>query len=183
VIDSSDAGVADATGRGLVALKGNATSISVLEEANARAASAVVVAVNRDDTAVLVTLTVRQLNPGAYVVGAVREQENALLLRQSGANLVVTSSGAAGRLLGLGTLVPAAVSVLEDLLSSGQGLDVAERAVSAAEAGPLPQLMVHEPVLAVVRNGTVLTYDAPEAQTVREGDRLLYVKSNPAQTP
>lgn len=182
VIDSSDAGVADATAKGLVAVKGNATSLSVLEQANARAASAVVVAVNRDDTAVLVTLTVRQLNPDAYVVGAVREQENALLLRQSGANLVVTSSGAAGRLLGLGTLAPSAVNVLEDLLSSGQGLDLAERAVSAAEAGPLTELMVREPVLAVVRNGTVLRYDEPDAQTVRQGDRLLYVKSNPVET-
>ena len=99
VIDSSDAEVADATARGLVAVRGNATSLSVLEQANARTAAAVVVAVNRDDTAVLVTLTVRQLNTTAFLVGAVRERENSSLLKQSGANLVITSSGAAGRMI------------------------------------------------------------------------------------
>ena len=39
-----------------------------------------IVAVNRDDTAVLTTLTVRQLAPSITVVAAVRESENADLL-------------------------------------------------------------------------------------------------------
>ena len=47
---------------------------------------------DRDDSAILVMLTVRQLNPSAHVVVAVREEDNASLLRQSGANAVVTSS-------------------------------------------------------------------------------------------
>ena len=179
VIDSTDAAVADATARGLVAVRGNATSVSVLEQANARTAAAVVVAVNRDDTAVLVTLTVRQLNTTAYVVGAVREHENSTLLKQSGANLVITSSGAAGRMIGLSTQAPRAVSIVEDLLSSGHGLDVAERPVAPDEAGPLAELMVRQPVLAVVRDGSVRTYDDPEVQTVRAGDHLVYVKSHP----
>ena len=179
VIDSTDAAVADATARGLVAVRGNATSVSVLEQANARTAAAVVVAVNRDDTAVLVTLTVRQLNTTAYVVGAVREHENSTLLKQSGANLVITSSGAAGRMIGLSTQAPRAVGIVEDLLSSGHGLDVAERPVAPDEAGPLAELMVRQPVLAVVRDGNVRTYDDPDVQTVRAGDHLVYVKSHP----
>lgn len=182
VIDSSDAAVADATARGLVAVRGNATSVSVLEQANARAAAAVVVAVNRDDTAVLVTLTVRQLNASAFVVGAVRERENSALLSQSGANLVITSSGAAGRMIGLSTQAPRAVAIVEDLLSSGYGLDVAERPVESSETGPLADLMVRQPVLAVVRDGRVRTYDDPEVQTVRAGDHLVYVKSHPAES-
>jgi voltage-gated potassium channel len=180
VIDSADLTVAEATAQGLVAVRGNATSAVVLEQAGIRTASSVIVAVNRDDTAVLITLTVRQLNAQAYVVGAVREVENAGLLEQGGASLVVTSSGAAGRLLGLGTLAPRAVSVLEDLLSSGKGLDVAERPVAPEELGPLSALMQRMPVLAVVRNGAVLKYDDPAAQELHGGDRILYVKSNPA---
>ena len=180
VIDSGEESVAEATSRGLVAVKGNATSTAVLEEAGIRTAASVVVAVNRDDTAVLLTLTVRQLNPHAYVVVAVREQENAGLLEQGGANLVVTSSGAAGRLLGLATRAPRAVSVLEDLLSSGKGLDVAERLVTPEEIGPLAEVMHHLPVLAVVRNGAVLKYDDPAARELNAADRILYVKSHPA---
>ena len=55
----------------------------------------------KDDAAVLVTLTVRRHNPSAYVVAAVRESENAPLLREGGANGVVVSSEAAGCLLGV----------------------------------------------------------------------------------
>ena len=68
----------------------------------------------------LATLTVRQLNPDAYVVVAVREADNVPLVRQSGADAVVTSSEAVGRLLGLSTLSPTLGAVLEDLLTYGE---------------------------------------------------------------
>ncbi|WP_341350831.1 hypothetical protein [Nocardioides convexus] len=55
------------------------------------------------------------------------EQENAPLMRQSGADSVITSSDAVGRLLGLSTLSPTLGSVMEDLLTYGEGLEVAER--------------------------------------------------------
>ena len=51
-------------------------------------ASSVVVAVDRDDAAVLVTLTARELNERATIVAAVREEENVHLLHQSGADSV-----------------------------------------------------------------------------------------------
>ena len=58
-----------------------------------------------------------------------RETENAHLLEQGGADSVVVSSGAAGRLLGHAVRSPRVVQVLEDLLSVGEGLDVVEREV------------------------------------------------------
>ncbi len=179
VIDQTDSHAADATAQGLVAVKGNATSATVLEQAGIRTAASVIVAVDRDDTAVLITLTARQLNPRVYLVAAARELENASLLKQGGANLVVTSSGAAGRLLGLGTQAPRVVGVLEDLLSAGHGLDVAERAITADEVGPLSAVRARVPVLGVVRDETMLRFDDAGCQNLREGDRLVYVKSNP----
>ena len=181
-IDPTGNGCADAATEGLVAVQGNATSVAVLEQANIRSAAYVVVAVDRDDTAVLITLTVRQLNDHAYVVAAVREEENAGLLEHGGADLVVTSSAAAGRLLGLGTLAPRAVRVVEDLMSTGQGLDVAERTVLPEEVGSLAQVKLRMPVLAVVRDDRVLMFDDDEAQELRPGDKLLYVESNSAAT-
>jgi voltage-gated potassium channel len=142
----------------------------------------VIVAVDRDDTAVLITLTARQLNTEAYVVAAVREAENASLLEQGGANLVITTSAAAGRLLGLGTVAPRAVRLLEDLMSTGEGLDVDERQISPEEAGPLSQVKLRVPVLGVVRDGRILLYDDEEAQELRPGDRVLYVKSHPRES-
>ena len=75
----------------------------MLRVAGVPRARAVVVAANRDDSAVLVTLTARELAPKAQIVAAVREAENVHLLRQSGANQVVVSGETAGRLLGMAT--------------------------------------------------------------------------------
>ena len=97
-----------------------------------------IITLDRDDSAILVTLTVRQLNPSAHVVVAVREEDNASLLRQSGANAVITSSEAVGRLLGLSAVSPNLGTVIEDLLSSREGLEVGERQVTREEVGLNP---------------------------------------------
>jgi voltage-gated potassium channel len=148
----------------------------VLREAEIDKARAVVVAVNRDDTAVLTTLTVRQLAPEVTIVAAVREAENADLLTQSGADSVITSSDAAGRLLGLATGSPSTVALVEDLIAFGQGLDLVERAVRPEEVGGSPRA-VDTPVLAVVRGGRNRPYDDPEVAQLQPGDRLIYVSS------
>lgn len=101
VIDPDPRALEDAQAQGLAAIGGNAARTDVLQAAGIREARAVVVAPDRDDTAVLMTLTARELNPRATIVAAAREEENAHLLRQSGADSVIKSSGAAGRLMGL----------------------------------------------------------------------------------
>ena len=118
----------------------SAAAQEVLEEAGIRDARTVIVAVDRDDSAVLVTLTARELNPTATIVASVREEENVHLLHQSGADGVITSSAAAGRLLGLSSETPQVTEVLEDLLTVGAGLDIHERELgtrgAAAEHTP-----------------------------------------------
>jgi voltage-gated potassium channel len=107
----------------------------------------------------------------------VREEQNAHLLRQSGANSVITSSDAAGRLLGVATQSPGVVEVLEDLLTVGQGLDLVEKAVGEAEAGPLEKVQRRDPVLAVIRAGRTMRFDDPDAQQLQAGDRLVCLSS------
>ena len=94
-----------------------------------------IVATDRDDAAVLVTLTARELDPDATIVAAAREAENVHLLKQSGADSVILSSAAAGRLLGQAVHSPQTVEVLEDLLSVGSGIDLVEREVGAGGGG------------------------------------------------
>jgi voltage-gated potassium channel len=127
---------------------------------------------------VLSTLNVRQLNPEAYVVAAVREADNVELVRQSGADSVVTSSDAVGRLLGLSTLSPTLGSVMEDLLTYGEGLEVAERDLLVPEVGKAPQSLPDQ-VIAVVRDGAVHRYFDPAVTQLARGDRLIVVR--PAQ--
>jgi len=179
VIDERVEAVEDARRRGHAGVVANASASSALEAAGIREAAAVVVAPDRDDTAVLITLTARELKPGARIVASVREGENAHLLEQGGADSVVVSSGAAGRLLGHAVRSPKVVQVLEDLLSVGEGLDVMEREVTTDEAGrPLAELPATAPVIAVVRGDDVLRFDDPRASELRAGDRLVCLCTN-----
>jgi voltage-gated potassium channel len=178
VIDNTEAGVKAAGDDGLAVIVGDATRVEVLRRAEIEIARAVVVAPQRDDTAVLVTLTARELNPKATIVAAVREEENVHLLRQSGADSVITSSSAAGRLLGLATTRPRVVEVLEDLITVGRGLDIIERAVEPHEAGKLVDLHFTAPVLAVVRGDQICRFDDPNVAEVRAGDRIVTLASH-----
>ncbi|MGI5502775.1 potassium channel family protein [Lentzea sp. CA-135723] len=175
VVDTVQESLDAATAKGLVVVHGSGTRNDVLRVAGAARARAIVVAPNRDDTAVLVTLTARELAPKAQIVASVRERENEHLLRQSGADSVVVSSETAGRLLGMATATPSVVAMVEDLLTPDQGLAISERDVEPSEIGGSPR---HLPdiVLGVVRGGTLYRVDAPEADAIEPGDRLLYVK-------
>jgi len=178
VIDDDAEARRRATAAGLTALAGSAASTDVLEEAGVRSARSVVVAVSRDDSAVLTTLTVRELNPDAIIVSAVREGKNAHLLRQSGATSVITSAEASGRLLGFAVQQPKVAEVLEDLITLGQGLDIAERAVEEEEAGPCAALSMPGPIVAVIRGEELMRFDDPRAREVQPGDRVVYLHSN-----
>ena len=176
-IDENPAALAAAERDGIAAVAGSASDQHVLETAGIRDARAVIVAAQRDDTSVLITLTARELNPGVRIVAAAREEENAHLLSQGGANSVILSSSAAGRLLGQATHAPGVVDVLEDLLTVGQGLDLTEREVRAEEVGPLSAIHSSDPIIAVVRDGEVLRVDDARAAQVQLGDRLVYICS------
>jgi voltage-gated potassium channel len=176
VVDREAAAAAEATDAGHVAICGSATSEPALREALLDRAAQVIIALDRDDTAILATLMVRRLSPKATVIASAREAENALLLEQSGASSVIVSSETAGRLLGLATDSPQTVKVVEDLLSFGHGLDLTERNVTPAEVGRSPSTL-GVPVLAVIRNGSTLRYDDPAAARLTTGDRIIYAST------
>lgn len=175
VVDTDQDKLNAATALGLVTVHGSGTRSDVLSVAGAQRARAVVVATNRDDSAVLVTLTARELAPNAHIVASVREAENVHLLKQSGANQVVVSSETAGRLLGMATSAPAVVDVIEDLLTPETGLAIAERPVETGEEGGSPRHLA-DIVLGVVREGTLYRIDSPHVDAIEPGDRLLYVR-------
>jgi len=176
VIDNRPGVVAEANLQGLAAIEGDATRREVLRRAEIIKAREVVITLDRDDSAILVTLTVRQLNPSAHVVVAVREEDNASLVRQSGANAVITSSEAVGRLLGLSAVNPNLGTVIEDLLSSKEGLEVGERQVTRDEVGKSPGEVTGERVIAVVRNKTLRRFYDPTVATLETGDQVVVVR-------
>lgn len=176
VIDDRTEAIEIATRDGVTAVLGDATHRDVLNEAAVPEASAVIVATDRDDTSVLVTLTARELAPRATITASAREEDNVPLLRHSGADTVVTSASAAGRLLGLGTDSPEVVATLEDLLSSGSGIDLVAEVAGEAEAGPVEEAdkRCGGPVLMVYRGGEVLRR-GDRLDEVRPGDKVVHV--------
>ena len=182
VVDPDPRAVDEATSAGLTAVLGDAGRREVLRRTSIEKARAVVVAADRDDASVLITLTVRQLNPTVPITATVREEENASLLRQSGADTVITSSATSGRLLGLSTDQPGVVAVVEDLLTSGRGLDLQQRGVTPSEVGLAPR-QLRDVVLSVARGGRTLHFDDPVIGTLQSEDVLVVVKAHGRGVP
>lgn len=176
VVDTDPTLLDRASAAGLVTVRGDANRADVLRLAGVQHAKAVIVATSDDPTAVLVTLTARELAPEATIIASVREAENSHLLRQSGADSVVVSSETAGRLLGLATSKPTVVEMIEDLLTPHEGFAIAEREVEPKEVGGSPKHLV-DIVLGVVRDGRLVRVDDPEVDALESSDRLLYVRS------
>ncbi|OKJ61032.1 Ion channel protein [Streptomyces sp. CB02009] len=182
IVDPSNKVIETANADGFVGVVGDATRSDVLLRAEVQRARQIVIATQRDDTAVLVTLTARQLNRGAKIVAAVREEENAPLLRQSGADAVITSASAAGRLLGLSVLSPSAGTVMEDLIQQGSGLDLVERPVTKSEVGKSVR-ETGDLVVSVLRGHRLLGYDDPAASPLQLTDRVITIVRAVPVTP
>ncbi|OJZ64436.1 potassium channel family protein [Mycolicibacterium diernhoferi] len=176
VVENNPAALERAKNAGLVTVRGNATDSEILRLASTQHAKSVIVAANDDNTAVLVTLTARELNPNATIIAAVRESEGQHLLKQSGATTTVVTSETAGRLLGLATQTPSVVEIMEDLLTPDAGFAIAERPVDIKEAGGSPRHLT-DIVLGVVREGQLLRVDDERVDALELTDRLLYVRS------
>jgi voltage-gated potassium channel len=177
VVDPEPRAIDEANSIGLTGIVGDASRTEVLRRASVERARAVIVAANRDDSAVLITLTVRQLNPSVPITTSVREEENANLLRQSGADTVITTSATSGRLLGLSTDAPRVVAVVEDLVTGGEGLDLHQRTVTSSEIG-LDARSLRDIVLSVTRGGRTLLFDDPLIGTLQPEDVLVVVRSH-----
>lgn len=183
VVASDRAAVDEATRDGFVGVVGDGRREDVLRDAAIERASRVVVATDEDDTSILVTLTARRLSPNATIVAAVRESQNAEILRQSGANNVIPTAESAGRLMSLSLLSSTAGELMEDLLDSGRGLEVLERDITREELGRSPSELDAQGqiVLAVIRQGVAHRFDSSDITRLEPGDRLVVIRHNAAE--
>jgi voltage-gated potassium channel len=178
VVENREPALRQAAAHGLAAIEGNATRSAVLNEADVKNCKSVIIATDSDEASVLITLTVRQLTAGQVrIIAAVREQENAALLKQSGAHHVIVSSATAGRLLGLTTTAPPLIDVVEDLLTPGQGMALAMRSAERGEVGRNPRELPTL-VVALIRRGKVVPLGGDQVTLIETGDLLVYIQSD-----
>lgn len=173
-VDHDPERIAMAASEGFVAIVGDAAQRTVLAQAAIERARGVIITTNRDDTAVLITLTARELNPDVHIVAGGLEQENLHLLRQSGADEVIDATAAVGRMLGLSTYAPQTVKVLDDILDAGTGLDLAE--VSPVMVDGSLSAPPGTTLLAIVRAGSRLSQADMDRAVLTSGDRLVVLR-------
>jgi voltage-gated potassium channel len=185
VVVTLDRSAADeARALGAVAVIGDATRDDVLRDARVDTAARIVVATDRDDTTILVVLTVRRLSAHATIVASARESQNMPVIKQSGASTVIPTAESAGRMLGLSLTSPVAGQIVEDLLEPVEGLEIMERAITPIELGEHPEaLQEHgEIVLAVVRGGVAHRFDQHAVTVLQKNDRVVVIRSVPADS-
>lgn len=176
VVDSDAEAVDLATKRGFVGVVGDASSTDTLGQAGIETAASIVVAPNRDDAAVLITLTARELNEHAHIIAAGRERENLHLLKQGGATEVIDATSAVGRMLGMGTHSPGAARVLDDLLAAGEGLELAEVGPDLSNGSPTTP--ANTTLVGIVRDGIRVPQGEVDQSNIRETDRIVVLRDS-----
>ena len=182
VVDQMPANIKAATADGCVGVVGDARREDVLIQAAVPGAQRIIVAADRDDTTVLVTLTARRLAPHATIVAAAREEQNIGVLRQGGADVVIPTAESAGRLLGLSTIAPNAGELIEDLLEPVAGLQISEREIRPEDVGLSPARLTAqgEIVLTVIRNGVSHRFDSGGVKVFQPGDKIVVIRAKEA---
>ncbi|MDB5695131.1 MAG: potassium transporter TrkA [Sphingomonas bacterium] len=175
VVDCDPARLREVEALGAATVQGDATHNAVLETAGIRTASTAIVTAGRDDTAVLVMLTIRRLAPEVRVSCAIAERENEVIARDAGADVIVNPISFGGQLLAGSTVGPHLADYVAELVTRGGDADLHERTVTPAEVGRSPGEIRTGQVLRIYRDDRCLLLEDPAAQSLKAGDVLIEV--------
>ena len=175
VVDLAPNRLREVEALGVATVEGDATHNAVLETAGIRDAAAAIVTTGRDDTAVLVMLTIRRLAPEVRVSCAIAERENEIIARDAGADVIVNPISFGGQLLAGSTVGPHLADYVAELVTRGGDADLHERMVEPHEVGRAPAEVTTGQVLRLYRDDRCLMLEHPAAQRLEAGDVLIEV--------
>lgn len=176
VIDQSASRIAEAEAAGCNVLQGDASNDDTLIDVHIARAQTVLVSAGRDDTSILMVLTVRHLAPQVPISVVIRAQDNELLARQAGANNVINPVSFTGLLLAGSAQGAHVADYMADLASIGGRVQLRERPVAAAEVGrSIDQLASEGRGLRIYRGGKPFGFWEAEAQSLAPGDMIVEV--------
>jgi len=182
VVDNSSAASEEAGTAGFIAMRGDATHEAVLQDAGIEHARALIVAVGRDDTAVLTVLTARQLNTHVRILAVAKKEENAKLLRQSGADTIVSPPKVGGYLLAEAVERRLTVDYLYDLMTEAGEVKFIERPVTPDEIGASGRAVRDGLIMKIRRGAGDIGFWAVE-DTARQGGDVLLVLAHGEPPP
>ncbi|MCZ7359211.1 MAG: potassium channel family protein [Candidatus Methanoperedens sp.] len=176
VIDNDEESIRYAADNNITAILGSASKENILKKAAIEKAETIIITTGRDDTNVLICLSAKNLNPKITIISRANEIENKKLLRQSGADYIISPSITGGRLMVLAIKNKLSTKLLDDLLTSRYGVDVNEREITAEEIGKKPKDVQGIVVVEVNRGDT--KYQASElgSTTLEKGDWIVFIE-------
>ena len=176
VIDPSEDRLRAAEKLGVAVLAGDAVRDDTLRAVRIETASSVLVSAGRDDTSILIVLTVRHLAPKVPISVVVRATDNELLARQAGANNVINPVRFTGLLLAGSAQGAHIAEYLADLASVSGRVQLVERVVEEDECGkPITDLATGGRGLRIYRNGRAIGYWEDECQNLQKGDVVVEI--------
>ncbi|MEO7774464.1 MAG: NAD-binding protein [Steroidobacteraceae bacterium] len=173
VIERDESVLALAMERGVVVLHGDATREEMLRVAGVERARGLIVSVARDDAALMIVVTARAIGANARIVASVHERENVKLLRNAGANVIITPWTYSGYLLADGITQQYTVDIIQDALSHEGHLRLHERAPRAQEIGLLARELPNALLYGLVRKGERMMFWQHPGLRVTQGDLLI----------
>ncbi|QFT76908.1 TrkA family potassium uptake protein [Erythrobacter sp. THAF29] len=176
VVDPSEERLAAAEKLGVNVLAADATRDETLKAVRIETAQSVLVSAGRDDTSILIVLTVRHLAPRVPISVVVRASDNELLARQAGANNVINPVRFTGLLLAGSAQGAHIADYLADLASVTGRVQLVERVVTEEECGSsISELSSGGKGLRIYRNGRAIGYWEEECQNLQPGDVLVEI--------
>jgi voltage-gated potassium channel len=177
VIDQDADEVARAAERGYVCMHGDASSEELLRMAGVQRAHSVIVSVGRDDTTVLIVLTIRVLARNLRVIANVSEPENIKLVKAGGADVIVSPPRFGGVLMADAVESRTTVDFVSELISYRGSYQLVERAPRTEEIGRDARDVEGSLIVEVRRGGRRIGCWHEKNLRIEAGDRLLAIDS------
>lgn len=180
VMDGSPERLEEAEALGCNVIEADASRDDALRAVRIDSASTVLVSAGRDDTSILIVLTVRHLAPKVPINVVVRAEDNEILARQAGADTVINPVRFTGLLLAGSAEGTHVSDYLADLASASGRVQLVERPATAADVGrALDDLPDGSRGLRIIRAGAEVGFWEAAAQRIEEGDVLVTILPTP----
>ncbi|GGC34623.1 hypothetical protein GCM10011371_22430 [Novosphingobium marinum] len=176
VLDPDENRLAEAEALGCNIIQGDATRDETLIAVRISRARSVLVSAGRDDTSILIVLTVRHLAPTVPISAVVRAEDNELLARQAGADNVINPVRFTGLLLAGSAEGKHISDYLADLASISGRVQLVERRIQPEEIGrSIDDLASGGKGLRIYRQGKAVGFWEDRAQSLEENDVIVEI--------
>lgn len=174
VLDPDQDRLDEAEALGCNVMQGDASRDETLVAVRIAQARTVLVSAGRDDTSILIVLTVRHLAPKVPISAVVRAEDNELLARQAGADNVINPVRFTGLLLAGSAQGSHIAGYLADLASVSGQVQLVEREARSADVGrPLAALAGRG--LRIYRRGVAIGFWEEGARCIEPGDVIVEI--------